>query len=263
MPPLEDDECCVIVQGLRRDSNEDIDSKVNKSVEAMGDTGLKINVKDSTRLRRRNPNKPATVKIAFGSKEEKIAVLRNKIAQRSIPQYSRVWIRSSKSHIERLLEENIRTLTSLMPGAEDYRFTGSGKLVRKGPTETPGVQMEPGPSNDSQGRSVGDEYENYSRGSHVNSRGRPWTQNSRGHGRTGGDGRVKNWQRDQQTPGRGRGAWSFGQNNQQVDYVARQKKLDYVNEPSSSGVSRPTNNQNNTSQDGGAAGIPSERTNSC
>ena len=35
--------------------------------------------------------------------------------------------------------------------------------------------MEPGPSNDSQGRSGGDEYENYSRGSHVNSRGRPWT----------------------------------------------------------------------------------------
>ena len=124
--------------------------------------------------------------------------------------------------------------------------------MRKGVTETPGVQMEPGPSNDSQGRSGCDEYENYSRGSHVNSRGRPWTQNSRGHGWTGGDGRGKNWQRDQQTTGRGRGAWSFGQNNQQVDYVARQKKLDYVNEPSSSGVSRPTNNQNNTSRDGGA-----------
>ena len=64
VPPLEDDECCVIVQGLRQDSNEDIDSKVNKLVEAMGDTGLKINVKDSTRLRRHNPNKPATVKIS-------------------------------------------------------------------------------------------------------------------------------------------------------------------------------------------------------
>ena len=50
VPPLEDDECCVIVQGLRQDSNEDIDSKMNKLVEAMGDTGLKINVKDSTRL---------------------------------------------------------------------------------------------------------------------------------------------------------------------------------------------------------------------
>ena len=46
MPSLEHNECCVIVQGLRWDSNEDIGSKLKKLVEAKGDTGLKINVED-------------------------------------------------------------------------------------------------------------------------------------------------------------------------------------------------------------------------
>ena len=130
------------------------------------------------------------------------------------------------------------------------------KVVRKGPTETPVVQMEPGPSNNSQGRPGGEEDENFSRRSHVNARGRPWTQNSHGGGgedgeASGSSGRCRSWQCEPQTPGRG--AWSFEQDKKLVDYVARQiKTLEYVNEPSSSGVS--TNNQNNKS----GRGMPPE-----
>ena len=45
--------------------------------------------------------------------------------------YHGVFIRSCKSHVERVLENNLRTVTSLLLDLQQYRFTGGGRLVRK------------------------------------------------------------------------------------------------------------------------------------
>ena len=45
--------------------------------------------------------------------------------------YKKVFIRGGKSHEERLIQNNIREVLTLLPQGQQYRFTGSGRLVKK------------------------------------------------------------------------------------------------------------------------------------
>ena len=58
-------------------------------------------------------------------------MLRSKGKLRDSDRFRRVYLRSSKSHEDRLLEQHTYELLKLQGKADDYTFTGSGKLVRK------------------------------------------------------------------------------------------------------------------------------------
>ena len=76
--------------------------------------------------------KPGIVKIELGSTEEKISVLRQKSKLASSQsEYNRVYLRSSKPHVERLTEINFRTLLRELPNGNQYRMTGNGRIIRK------------------------------------------------------------------------------------------------------------------------------------
>lgn len=70
------------------------------------------------------------VKITFQTLEMKIKVLREKRKIRDTDNFSRVYLRSNKSHVERLGELNARTILKEMPNGKDFRITGNGRMVK-------------------------------------------------------------------------------------------------------------------------------------
>ena len=75
-------------------------------------------------------SKPGLVKIEFRSLEEKIQVLRNKQKLKNHRVYEKCFLRSSKSHAERLMEANLATLLDHLPIRNQFRVAGNGRLVQ-------------------------------------------------------------------------------------------------------------------------------------
>ena len=90
-----------------------------------------MNVTALARLKPRFRNKPGLVKIGFESVEQKILVLRNKHELKDQQRFRKVFIQSSKSHVERLLELNARTLLRELPTGKSFRVTANGRIKKK------------------------------------------------------------------------------------------------------------------------------------
>ncbi|WAR00105.1 LOW QUALITY PROTEIN: hypothetical protein MAR_024477, partial [Mya arenaria] len=92
---LEDPDVCITVSGI---DGEELISKANDLIKALGnDVHSRVRVTDATRL-------------SFRDVDEKVLVLRNKYVLKDIVQYKQVFIKSSKSDTERLIELNARTI---------------------------------------------------------------------------------------------------------------------------------------------------------
>jgi hypothetical protein len=61
-------------------------------------------------------------------------VLREKRNLMNSPQFAGVFLRSSKSHAERVMEQNFKTLLDALPVGTDYMMTANGKMIRKDST---------------------------------------------------------------------------------------------------------------------------------
>ena len=119
----------VILINLKEDANEDITKKCNELL------SVGLGIRDiypvrSQRLTGRD-GRPGIVKLQLSSKEEKIRVLQQKFELQNTPKFKKVYLRSAQTHEERLIRLNFQTLLEELPGGDNYRFTGSGRLVRK------------------------------------------------------------------------------------------------------------------------------------
>ena len=94
------------------------------------------------RLESRN-NKPGLVKIQLRNLEEKKKILLAKANLQHSETFSRVYLRSSKSHAERTAEMNFRTLLNSIPNGNKFRLTANGKLVAK---DDPRRPLNPNPN---------------------------------------------------------------------------------------------------------------------
>ena len=127
----------VIADNLPFEDNEDLDSKVQTMIRR--DLAINVPVVRTTRLRPRPPrvtrhgnvSKPGLVKIQFQNVEDKVRVLREKRALMNSSEFSNVFLRSSKSHSDRLAEQNLKTLLDLIPDGKSYQVTGNGRLVKR------------------------------------------------------------------------------------------------------------------------------------
>lgn len=119
--PLEDTNLTVIATKLKFD--KDLISNLDESA----------NVLAATRLRSRVHGKPGLVKIAVSSLNEKKSILHEKRKLREVDAYKTEFIRSSKSHTERLIELNARTLLNEIPNGNQFRITSNGRIVKKRP----------------------------------------------------------------------------------------------------------------------------------
>lgn len=73
-------------------------------------------------------NKPGLVKISFQSLDLKMLVLRNKRKLRDIIVYKRVFLKSCKTHAERLIELNARAILKELPRGKSFRVEANSKI---------------------------------------------------------------------------------------------------------------------------------------
>ena len=187
--PLTNPDLCVIVSGLRYSDSENIAEKVTNMLSKLGETVAHIKPVKCGRLKSRDPAKPGLVKIAFGTLDDKVAILRAKLKLRDTIEYRRVWIRSSKCHTDRLLELNFLAVLDMIPGGDQYRLTGSGRIIKR--DETYDTEMQDTASTgtyvtDPAEVASGDNPWRYPRGNQHPRRGQGRPLQSRGHrGRRG------------------------------------------------------------------------------
>ncbi len=120
-----DPEVTIVGINVPEDKNDDGEEDLQTTVQELLDTVDRQNVTvvRSCRLRGRD-GKTGIVKVQFSCKDDKIKVLRQKSKLKDSEKFRRTYIRTSKSHIERLIDINFKTILRELPGGDRYRITG-------------------------------------------------------------------------------------------------------------------------------------------
>lgn len=127
--PLSDPDLCVVASGISATDGEDLTQKAEQLIKALGDdVSTNVLVTGAVRLPTRLPHKPGLVKIGFQNVHEKILVLRRKGALKNSPEYRNVYVKSCKSHAERLIELNARAILRNIPGGYNLRVDANGRI---------------------------------------------------------------------------------------------------------------------------------------
>jgi hypothetical protein len=132
MPPVKQPfatESTVVVTGLYEEESEELTAKVIDMLEIM-EVGH-IKPVNCLRLKSNIKSRPGLIKVEFHNKEEKIEVLRAKYKLKDVSRFKRVYVRGSKTHAERIIDHNARTLLKQMPNGHLYRIAANGKIVPK------------------------------------------------------------------------------------------------------------------------------------
>ena len=130
-------ETTVVAEHFPFEEGEDLHHKVTTMLRR--DLSVHVPIVRTTRLKAPPPRdtrqgtiqRHGIVKIQFRTVEDKVSVLQVKRNLQNSPDYSRVWLRSSKSHSERIMEQNMKTLIATDPKLKDYTLTAHGKLVKR------------------------------------------------------------------------------------------------------------------------------------
>lgn len=134
--PDYDPEVSVIMSMVPQTDGEDI-QKVAEDIIHEGLGIPEVPVVRAMRLRQREAREgqrrpgPPLVKVQLPSLEMKKQVLRSKTKLNNTGRWSRVWIRSSKSHVERLIDLNFRKILDMIPSGSTMTVTNSGRIVKK------------------------------------------------------------------------------------------------------------------------------------
>lgn len=127
--PINDPNLTIMVYDLRYSEGENLEQKVNEILQALGDqVSNNVLVTAVKRLPSRIPNRPGLVKISLQNIDEKVLILRNKWKLKDSENFKRVFLKSSKSHAERLIELNTRAILRHLPGGNDYRIDANGRI---------------------------------------------------------------------------------------------------------------------------------------
>lgn len=130
MSPFSNHSLCMIAQGVKYEDNEQVLDKAVLIVNALGDIG-DFRILGAMRLNNRDSRFPPLLKIAFASESQKVNALRASARLSESRDFSGVRLRSSKSHAERLIENNCNALLRMIPAGDQFRVTRHGKIVAK------------------------------------------------------------------------------------------------------------------------------------
>ena len=144
----------VIVSNLRQRPGEIPLQAAKELIRALGNDVFENTViTDAKRCNERNRGTPPVLKIAFENVEQKVNVLRAKQELKQSLFYKKVYIRGSKTHTERILELNAKTLLSELPNGNQYRVTANGRIVKKqAAMGTSPIREPPGASQSAEAR---------------------------------------------------------------------------------------------------------------
>lgn len=121
-------ESTVVCIGLGEQVNENIGDRAETLVQH-GLGLVNMQVTRAQRLNSRN-GKAGIIKIELKSKEDKLLVLRSKSNLKDTG-YRGVYIRSSMSHTDRIMQQNFQIILNEIPNGEKFRITANGKVVKK------------------------------------------------------------------------------------------------------------------------------------
>ena len=114
--PLDDIDLTIVASGLPFIDGEDLIQTAKTLIAELGEeVSQNVHITAATRLPSRLRDKPGLVKISFRNVDEKIRVLRNKMGLKNSESYRSVYIKSSKSRIERPIENNARAYIRNLP----------------------------------------------------------------------------------------------------------------------------------------------------
>lgn len=117
----------LIASGVFIQRNENIVSEAKQIVRSLNEPN--ISVIRAKRLESRD-GRPGLVKIQLNTEDEKVKLLEKKDNLCGSQRFNKVRIRSSKSHVERLLEINCKMMIDELPyGREKYRITNNGRMI--------------------------------------------------------------------------------------------------------------------------------------
>ena len=141
-----DTERCVMIYHMAQERDES-EASLQLRVEEILSNGLELPGIEVVRVKRCF-GEPGPVKVEFHNLNNKVEVLRAKEKLKRRRECSNLYMRSAKSHEERLLEINMKTLLQHLQIQDTFRFTGSGRMVYK---DQENLTLG-GPSNRSRGR---------------------------------------------------------------------------------------------------------------
>ena len=128
--PFHTDVTCVLT-GIRHSANEDLDLICKDIVQGSGGLDLKdVNIIRTARVGMK-PGKQGVVKMQLETLNDKLKVLRAKAKLKDKDRYKRIYIRTSKSHEQRLIELHTQEILGHLGIADQYFFTGSGRYSKK------------------------------------------------------------------------------------------------------------------------------------
>ena len=130
--PVNNIDQTVIIANLKEQPDDPLtlNDYISDLLKAMGDGVADVEVMQVKRLNGRD-GKPGLVKVAFDSLDSKKKVLQAKFKLQDSTDYKKVWLRSSKTHIERIQEQNVKKLLELIPGGDQLKLTSNGRLLSK------------------------------------------------------------------------------------------------------------------------------------
>lgn len=118
---------CIMIYHLTQPSDE-TEASLLRTVEHIVAEGFGLPGFEVIRAKRCYGN-PGPVKVEFFNENIKVDVLKAKQAMKSKREFGYLYVRAAKTHEERLIELNFRTLMNRLDVASEFRFTGSGRLV--------------------------------------------------------------------------------------------------------------------------------------
>lgn len=129
--PLEDIEVCVVASDVPESLLAPLDDA--KAIVQELDIVTEVSVVEAARLNNNRPDRPALLKFALATKEEKITVLRAKhsLKHSHRPDFRDIFLRTSMTKEERVSRHNYTQILKELDCNKDFRFMGSGKLVRR------------------------------------------------------------------------------------------------------------------------------------
>jgi hypothetical protein len=130
--PLDNQDITIVAFGIPETENEDLIHKAMDIINSLGEgVSTVANVTAAVRIPNRFDSRPGIVKISFGSIQEKVAVLRNKWKLKAVEEYKRVFLKSSKSRVERLIERNARAVVRNLPQGNSLRVDANGIITSR------------------------------------------------------------------------------------------------------------------------------------
>jgi hypothetical protein len=115
----------ITASGIPVTEGEDLIIKVTSIINELG---IDAHAVAATRLPARINTKPPIVKFSVRNLKEKVTILRNKYKLKDHDTYKSVYLKSSKSHAERLIELNARTILRNIPNGNMYRVDANGRI---------------------------------------------------------------------------------------------------------------------------------------